>query len=193
MRTLPYLLLALALAAGCTGPRQGLELNSTQTADRLATDPTARTYTASDRNTADFYLSDLPPAAAAKDADLAGLTGSLVHVHLFLQPRAGHTPIADEACSFTIRQVVFAKGQIGVYSGGGFLTLAGDLGGKAIAGSFRGATLRLTQSTTAFSDRLGPSEMNGAFRADRDDRASAAWAALLARALDACAKPTATR
>ena len=30
--------------------------------------------------------------------------------------------------------------------------------------------------------------MNGAFRADRDDRASAGWSALLARALDACAK-----
>ena len=145
MRTLPYLALTLALAAGCAGRRQGLELNSTQTADRLATDPTSRSYTASDRNTADFFLSDLPPAA--KDADLAGLTGSLVHLHLFLQPRAGHTPIADEACSFTIRQVVFAKGQIGVYSGGGFLSLSGDLGGKAIAGSFRGATLRLTQAT----------------------------------------------
>ena len=76
MRTLPYLALTLALAAGCAGRRQGLELNSTQTADRLATDPTSRSYTASDRNTADFFLSDLPPAA--KDADLAGLIGSSV-------------------------------------------------------------------------------------------------------------------
>ena len=194
MRTPCFLLLGLSLAlAGCsTLRRSGLDLNSTRSQDRLSTDPTVRVYSASDRNTADFYLTDLPPTAlpqTGKEADLTPLAGSLVHLHLFLQPRAGQTPIADEACSFTIRQVVFAHGQIGVYSGGGFLTLSRDLGAKSSGGTFRGATLRLTQSTPGFTDRLGPSEMNGTFSADRDDRAAATWAALLARAMEACAKP----
>ncbi len=176
---------SLALLAGCSRVSNTLETVSIRSGSVLRTDAATRAFSAQDRNTADFYLTDLPLAAADAKADLASLTGTLVHVHLFVRPQPGETPIADEACSFTVRQAVFANGQFGVYSGGGFFTPAKDLGESTNGGTFRGATLRLTHSTPGFDDRLGPSEMNGSFRAGRDDVSSAAWASLLSRAIAA--------
>jgi hypothetical protein len=175
-----------ALGLGCTGVRNSFEVMSIQTGDVLETSAGTRVYGAQDRNTADFYLTDLPESAAG--ADPSTLTGTLVHVHMFLRPMAGETPIAVEACSFTVRQAIFTGREIGIYGGGGFLTPGGDLGSARLKARFRGATLRLIHATAAFEDRLGPSEMKGEFEAVRDDARSAAWAGLLARAMAASEK-----
>jgi hypothetical protein len=174
---------SLAILVGCSRVSNSLDTVSMRSGSVLRTEAGTRVFSATDRNTADFYLTDLPASAAEPGADLSKLSGTLVHVHLFLSPRPGETPIADEACSFTVRQAVFANGQFGVYSGGGFFTPARDLGDKTNGGRFRGATLRLTHSTPGFEDKLGPSEMAGSFRAGRDDVSSAAWASLLARTI----------
>lgn len=176
-------LVALALG-GCsvTSTPVGTDLQSRENALRLTLKPTSTVYAARDRNTADFYLTDLPPGSWNKPS--TELAGTLVHVHVFLTPKPGHTPIADEACSFTVRQVVFAGGGVGVYSGGGFLSLSGDIGERECDGEFKGATLRLTSATADFVDRLGPAEMNGRLDSTRDDATSGAWATLLARVLN---------
>lgn len=176
-------LLGLTLA-GCslTSTPVGTDLLSRQSSLKLTLRPTTTVYAARDRNTADFYMTDLPPGSWNKPT--AELAGSLVHVHVFLTPKPGSTPIADDSCSFTVRQVVFSGGGVGVYSGGGFVYLTGDIGEPECGGEFRGATLRLTSSNADFVDRLGPAEMNGRVEAKRNDAAAGGWATLLARVVN---------
>lgn len=170
---------AAALVGGCSWTRSdGLTLRSTSGAQELRLDPAIQVYTASDRNTADFYLTDLPPAASAPQADLRAFTGTIVHVHLFLRPKAGATPIDPGACSVSVRQLVVAGGQAGLYSGGGFMDPSSDVGSASCGGTFRGATLRLTASTPGFLDKLGPSEMRAKFDARRNDAEARAWEAV---------------
>jgi hypothetical protein len=84
--------------------------------------PLLAVYAAQDRNTADLYLTDLPmERLSAEDDTLAGLSGTIVHVSIFLVPTAGRTPIDVTAVNASIRQVVIADGVVGVYSGGGFV------------------------------------------------------------------------
>lgn len=176
--------LALSGLSGCsvTSTPLGTELISRENGMGLTLSPTITCYSARDRNTADFYMTDLPTGAWNKPS--RELAGTLVHVHVFLMPKPGSTPIADDACSFTVRQIVFAGGSHGVYSGGGFLTLSGDVGDRECGGEFRGATLRLTASTDGFEDRLGPAEMHGRIEAPRDEASSNGWASLVSRALN---------
>lgn len=170
---------ASLLSGGCSWARSdGLTLKSTASSSELHLTPAIQVYAASDRNTADFYLTDLPPQASAPQADLRAFTGSLVHVHLFLQPKAGSTPIDPGACSVTVRQLIVAGGQAGLYSGGGFLETSSDVGSPECGGTFRGATLRLTAATPGFLDRLGPSEMRAKFNATRNDAQARAWSAV---------------
>lgn len=177
----------LLSAFGCSRVSNSAALTSVETRQTLSTDLSTRVFAALDRNTADFYLTDLSTQDLEKQ-DLTTLSGSLIHVHVFVKPKPGETPIADEACSFTVRQFVFTNGQVGIYSGGGFLTLSSDLAERTSGGRFRGATLRLTHHTSAFTDRLGPSEMSGSFAARRDDHTASKLAKLVASGLEACAK-----
>lgn len=169
--------------SGCsvTSTPLGTELTSRENGLGLTLSPTLTSYAARDRNTADFYMTDLPAGAWNKPS--RELSGTLVHVHVFLLPKPGSTPIADDACSFTVRQIVFTGGSHGVYSGGGFLTLSGDVGDRECGGEFRGATLRLTSCTDGFEDRLGPGEMRGRIEAPRDESSSNGWASLVSRSI----------
>jgi len=174
------LLLGLAGCSFSSAP-VGTELISRENGLGLTLVPTTTSYSARDRNTADFYMTDLASGSWTKPTH--ELSGTLVHVHVFLMPKPGSTPIADDACSFTVRQIVFTGGSHGVYSGGGFLTLSGDVGDLECGGEFRGATLRLTASTNGFEDRLGPAEMHGRLDAPRNENAANGWASLVSRAL----------
>lgn len=131
-----------------------------------------------DRNTADIYLSDLPAERLLDPDDtLADAVGSIVHIHLFLVPVAGSTPIDATACNATVRQVVLAgprgadgsRPAIGVYGGGGFLLPDNTPGGGSLSGELLDATLRLTNATPGFVDRLGAARLKGDFAARRND------------------------
>ncbi len=139
-----------------------------------------RVYAWFDANTADVYLTDLSPDAL-RSPDLAAGDGNLVHLHMFLNPEAGLTPIADTACSVTVRHVVFAKGRVGIYGGGGFLNPSGKPGDPTFGGQVRDATVRLLSSTAGFEDKLGPAMWSGSFSAD-NNRATALLAAEKLRA-----------
>jgi len=124
-------------------------------------------YWNADTTTADIYLTDLAGTDLDPSTPLAELLGRIVHLHLFVVPLAGNTPIENSACSVTIRHIVMASGQVGVYSGGGFLnpTRVSD---SEFGGTIRGATLRLTSRTPGFADKLGPATMELSYMANRE-------------------------
>ncbi len=179
-RTLRVLtLLALALSAtGCSvfrsEPGGVLTAMSTDGAKSLAPDFTTAAYTAIDGDTADIYLSDLPRERFTNPRDtLADCSGSILHLHIFLVPQAGQTPIDSTACNLTVRQLVLTKNApqgMGLYGGGGFLLPRGELGSGDIGGSINAASHRLTRSTPGFNDLLGPGIISGRFSAPQDDQ-----------------------
>lgn len=163
-------------AGGSGGSGQVLsETESTRLDLRLPT----RAAVVQDRNTADVYLTDLSAATLARlsEGDLGPeISGTLVHVHIFLNPKPGRTPIEPTAASATARLVVVARGQVGVYDGAGFLMPGRSLRKGSAAGTLRNAPTRLTRATPGFADLLGSSRMELAFGAKSDEPAAAAIA-----------------
>ena len=168
----PLYLLALIVAGlvltGCQGPTT-ISIRSTTAPAFLRLRPTLAIYAPIDQNTADFFLTDLTLDQLDPGTPLTEISGQITHIHMFIKPRAGRTPIANSACSATIRHFVLARGQIGVYSGGGFLFPSGKSGNKNFGGSIQKAPLRLTASTTGFADLIGPSELNARFNLPLDE------------------------
>jgi hypothetical protein len=202
MRHLPLTCLAcFALLLGaCQGPKASLVLRSTAGTAALAPAYTYSVYRPIDRNTADVFVTDLPVERLidVRD-DLAGASGSIVHIHVFLVPTAGRTPIERTACNFTVRQIVIAGESphrpatedgagdkpppaparfpaMGLYGGGGFLMPDSDSGYDDFGGTIHDATLRLARATGDFVDRLGVARLTGSFSAPRDDATAAALA-----------------
>lgn len=154
----------IATVSGRGGPDAG----------RLEPTLTSAVYQASDGSTADFYLTDLPLDRLANiDDKLDGVSGTLIHVSVFLRPKAGRTPIDSTACNAAVRQLIVSDGALGLYSGGGFVAPT-DFGKDQVTGSIEGATIRLVRATNDFADLLGPSELNGTFIAQYNAEAARA-------------------
>lgn len=176
--------LALALAAaacliagGCNSTSANLTLRSTANPVELAPVFSTGVYYSADQHSADIYLSDLPlETISARNFDPATVTGSIVHINLFVLPKAGSTPIDPTACSASFRQAVMAGGQTGLYGGGGFVLPSSSPGDSSMRGSVLEITARLLRSTEAFDDRIGPSTMTGKFSAPKNESAARAVA-----------------
>lgn len=178
--TLTLCTLAAALTASACGTLRGgggsggsSKIVSDTTASVYQTNLRTRAYTYHDDNTADIYLTDLSDAQLTaffqKNADWSQISGTLVHVHLFLDPKPGKTPIEPTAASASIRYAIISAGQIGIYDGAGFM-LPGEKPGKdSISGSFNAAPLRLTRATDGFSDPLTPARLTMSFDAKLND------------------------
>lgn len=161
--------LAMLGAMGCGGlSASELRLRGVSTERALAPALEHRVYRYADANTADFFLTDLPEELWTPDADFRGVSASIVHVHTFIEPRPGRTPIADGASNVTIRYLVVSRGRLGLYGGGGFLWRSGEPGDAAAGGELRGASMKLLRATPGFQDLLGPSELSGSFTARKD-------------------------
>ncbi len=175
----------MVVLSGC-GARATASLESAAGSGRLSTHFTTAVYAPVDTTTADIYFTDLPPERWHPDADLAGVSGSLVHLHLFLAPRAGRTPIADTASNVVVRYLAISRGEVGVYSGGGFLRVSGSPGDDFFGGTVRGASATLTRASAGFRDALGASTLTAQISAAKDERnarvLAARVASLLARA-----------
>jgi hypothetical protein len=141
-----------------------------ETGATLAPKLPTRVYFNDDQDSADFYMTDLPASVWNGGADVSDMAGMIVQVHMFLRPKAGRTPIADTASTSVIRCVVLAKGEIGVYGGGGFFVNDGQPGEKTFEGSVRNGSLRLVSATEGFVDRLGPCSFAGAVSGKRDQK-----------------------
>jgi len=126
-------------------------------------------YATTDKNTADVFLSDLPAAALEPDGDLSAVSGMFTHIHVFITPAAGSTPIDSGACSVVVRTIVVARGQLGMYGGGAFLNPSSAPGGGSYSGTISRGTCRMLTKTGGFMDRLGPSEFSASFRVSRNE------------------------
>lgn len=92
-----------------------------------------------------------------------------VLLRMFWQPRAGRTPLDETSNSATIQYFVFADDQVGVYSGGGLLYPFNDPGETDLRASFRDGSLRLSDASDRFADRVGVAMASGLLNAQRDD------------------------
>tara|TARA_E500000318_G_scaffold2060_1_gene2849 strand:+ start:165349 stop:165978 length:630 start_codon:yes stop_codon:yes gene_type:complete len=184
--------------AGCNALRGGggsggtSTIISDTTGSVYETNLRTRVYTYHDDNTADIYLTDLSDDQLTSffktNADWSQISGTIVHIHLFLDPKPGKTPIEPTAANASIRYGIISNGQIGIYDGAGFM-LPGEKPGKgSISGSFRAAPLRLSRATPGFADPLTPARMDLSFDSKLDPSASPELQARL-DAMAALAKP----
>jgi hypothetical protein len=112
-----------------------------------------------------------------------------VHVHVFLMPSAGDTPIDTTAVNVTLRHLILAGAPagrgatdtplMGLYAGGGFWYPRGDIGDDTLSGSLDGASHRLSRATPGFADPLGSGSLSGSVVARRDEALAQAMAATL--------------
>lgn len=169
---LPALLVALLLVPSCgTLPGGGSSILFDSTAHNHVLRPVFSTqvFTADDINTADVYLTDIP-GLGTPEATGEGMTGNVVHIHMFLYPKAGQTPIDFTASNTTITHVVLANGAYGVYSGAGFLLPSNNpTKGSTFKGHIADATMMPVSATSGFDDLLGWNELSGSIAAKRDD------------------------
>ncbi len=187
--------LALATAAlpGCTSfwyGDGGTLVATSATGDAMFTPGLGTAvYKRIDESAADVYLTDLPMERLADSRDaLADVSGTIVHVHLFLVPTAGSTPVDSTACNAAARMMVFSNGAVGIYSGGGFLFPTTVPGDGDYSGTIRNASLRLVHATTDFADKLGPTVLKGGVQAKRDEAAAAVIAGRLASVANGLAR-----
>jgi hypothetical protein len=163
---------ALCLAgAGCgvTGSAGAMRMVSRgEEAGLLPLAPTVRVYDTTASTHAEFILTDLPEEIWRGGGDAGQHVGVIVHVHMFMRPRAGRTPIATTASTAMIRILVLANGEMGLYGGGGFFMPSKAPGGASCGGALRLGTVHLLRATPGFVDRLGPAYFSGSFVARRD-------------------------
>ncbi len=166
-------------------------LTSDERGVALELDLPNRASIVADENTADVYLTDLSDETLdliARGQAGREVSGTLVHVHIFLNPKPGKTPIESTAASATIRTVVLARGQIGVYDGAGFMLPGRSLKKGAASGSVSNAQTRLTRATDGFEDLLGAARIDLTF-GTKGDEARANRIGRVVRALSAAAEP----
>ncbi len=151
-----------------------------------------KAYTFHDDNTADIYLTDLSDQELttffAPNADWSTISGTIVQIHLFLDPKPGKTPIEHTAATASIRYAIVALGEIGIYDGAGFMLPGQKPGKDSIGGNIRSAPLRLTRSTPGFTDLFEAAKAQLEFSAKINDAQASELRARL-DALAAKAKP----
>lgn len=159
-------------APGCsrsvTAPT-GVRLDGIESSIGLRPRLATKAYLNEDNSEADIYLTDLSDDSLKLRAPLDGVSGTIVHVHLFAIPKAGKTPIDDTASTAAVRTLVISNGHLGVYGGGGFMLPSGKPGAKSIGGSIRAASVRLTGSTPGFDDKMGAAEFSASVSAPLDE------------------------
>jgi hypothetical protein len=94
--------------------------------------------------------------------------GLIIHLDLLWQPAAGKTPMDMSATNVSIRYIVFAAGEVGVYGGAGFALPASPPGGRPSTLTLWDASMELLDSTDGFVDLLSPARLTGRFTAHHD-------------------------
>ncbi len=165
--------LALAPLLGCAS-RPTLQLQGIETQRVLLPEYVTAVYRAIDENTADIFLSDLPAdqiegRLSNAASGLAGTPGVVIHIHVFLTPVAGRTPIEFSASNVSMTAVVMTGESVGIYAGGAFCLPSTAMGRAKFKGRLREGTMRLVHSEQGFEDMLGATEVSGRVFARRDD------------------------
>ena len=164
-------LVTLATLAGC---KAGTATTASLVAESLGTSPVVlpceylTAFYAHDEATETmFFLTDVPA-----DELLSGTVtrGSVVHLDLLWSPKPGSTPMDSSATNVSIRFVVFADGEVGVYGGAGFALPDGKAGEATLGLELRDASLTLLDSTEGFVDLLSPARLTGQLTARLNEK-----------------------
>ncbi|MHC4303802.1 MAG: hypothetical protein ACYSW2_04845 [Planctomycetota bacterium] len=154
-------LVTLSALAGCTSTSP----TGTLVAESLGTSPVilprdyvTAFYANHEATETMFFLADVPVEEL-----LSGevTRGNVVHLDLLWVPKAGNTPMDSSATNVSIRFVVFADGEVGVYGGAGFALPDGKAGATTLGLELRDASLTLLDSTDGFVDLLSPARLTG--------------------------------
>ena len=113
-----------------------------------------------------YYASDIPLDQLAAGGKL---NGQVVNVQVIWEPKPGMTPLEPTTTDATIRLVVFAEGEVGVYGGGGFAWLRGKPEDGDMGLLITGSNLSLLARTKGFVDLLSPAEMLGTVQGRLDE------------------------
>lgn len=98
-------------------------------------------------------------------------------IRMLWKPRAAKTPISADATNASIRYITFSgegNREVGIYGGGGFMYPKSKLGRQSTSASVWDATLKLTEHSAGFEDKLGLATVSGDFSANRDDEGTEA-------------------
>ncbi|MEX0776740.1 MAG: hypothetical protein WD042_13640 [Phycisphaeraceae bacterium] len=155
------------MLVGCTGAGGGnLALSSQfEQGVTLESNFESGTYRFDDRNHVTVVLVDGPMENPRQ----------AVTLRMFWEPRAGRTPIDQDATNATIHYVIFAgegDREAGVYSGAGFVYPKDKPGGAGLSAGVWQASLIMTDRSEMFDDLLGQAKLKGTFTARRDDLAT---------------------
>jgi hypothetical protein len=175
LRRLALLVCVLAVAAcySVQWPWTTTELTTSGLTDnpvKVSTAPTEAWYMIEPAQVS-FYSSDIP-----LDQLTAGgkPSGQVVNIQLLWEPKPGLTPMEPTTTNISIRLVVFAEGEVGVYGGGGFAWPRGKPDDGSMGLLITGSNLSLVARTKGFVDLLSPAEMLGTVTARLDDAQSRA-------------------
>jgi len=160
-----------ACLAGCSA-RASVRIESSASDAILAPPVRLLAFRPSGERGADLLITDLTREELDPAVALDSIEGNITHIHMFLYPKAGLTPIENTASTTTIRHVVLSRGAIGVYGGGGFLAPKGRPDDRLFGGKIREAPVVLTGATPGFADPLGASSMSIDIRAPLDEALS---------------------
>lgn len=165
-------MLVLVTVAGCASWRVSGSLRAESLGDDpVYLDGSYQTAVYADLNSPEtsFFLTDIPI-----DDLLAGnlTTGVVVHVDLLWQPVAGKTPMDRSATNVSVRYIVFADGEVGIYGGAGFAMPKGKPGKGSMSLALRDASITLLDSTDGFVDLLSPARLTGSLTAGLDEQRS---------------------
>lgn len=116
-----------------------------------------------------FILSDVDFSQLESGAPVYGY---VLHVNLLWVPKAGRTAVDPTATNTSIRLVVIAGNELGVYGGGGFAWPDGDLGEPEFTLELVGSNMSLIACTPGFQDLMSPASLTGTLRATLDDAAT---------------------
>ena len=165
------LILCGLLCAGCYNvqwPWTSTELTTSGLADepvKITTAPAEAWYTIEAAQIS-YYATDIPLEELAAGGKL---NGQVVNIQVLWEPKPGMTPIEPTTTNASIRLVVFAEGEVGVYGGGGFAWLRGSAEEGDMGLLLTGSNLSLIARTKNFVDLLSPAEMLGTVQANKDD------------------------
>ncbi len=98
--------------------------------------------------------------------------GYILHVNLIWVPKAGRTAVDPTATNTSIRLVVLAGNELGVYGGGGFAWPDGELGEPEFTLELVGSNMSLIACTPGFQDLMSPASLTGTISATLDDAAT---------------------
>lgn len=165
------LIACMAVLSGCYSvqwPWTTTELTTSGLADnpvKVTTTPGEAWY-AIEPAQVSYYASDLTPEKLAAGGKLSG---QVVNIEVIWEPKPGLTPLEPTTTNATIRLVLFAEGEVGVYGGGGFAWLRGKPEDGDMGLLLTGSNLSLIARTKGFVDLLTPAEMLGTVQGRMDE------------------------